>query len=96
MTNHFGVMGGGHYTAFACSEGKWYQFDDHDVKEVTEKDVVTHNAYLLFYVRSDMHRTSISELFPEADTTSSQIGAATEEELRKMVNSSKRGSCVVM
>ena len=96
VTNHFGVMGGGHYTALACSEGTWHQFDDHDVKEVAKKDVVTHNAYLLFYVRSDMQSTSIAELFPEADATSSQIGVATEEELRNMVNNNKRGSCAVM
>lgn len=38
VSNHFGGMGGGHYTAFGKNHlnGKWYNFDDAQVNEVDE------------------------------------------------------------
>ena len=55
VINHFGGMGGGHYTAYAksSSQGKWYQFDDSSVSETSESSVVTRSAYVLFYRRKD-------------------------------------------
>ncbi|CAD8200152.1 unnamed protein product [Paramecium octaurelia] len=53
VSNHFGGMGGGHYTAFGKNHlnGKWYNFDDAQVSEVDEDQVVTKSAYVLFYKR---------------------------------------------
>eukprot|EP00731_Ephydatia_muelleri_P021821 Em0014g412a len=53
VSNHFGGMGGGHYTAYAknSNTGKWYNFDDSHVAECAEKSIVTSAAYLLFYHR---------------------------------------------
>lgn len=28
ISNHYGGLGGGHYTAFAKNNGQWYEFDD--------------------------------------------------------------------
>ena len=53
VSNHFGSLSGGHYTAFAKNPyyKKWYNFDDTDVARVNEQDVVTKAAYVLFYKR---------------------------------------------
>jgi ubiquitin carboxyl-terminal hydrolase 4/11/15 len=36
VSNHFGSLNGGHYTAFAKNaiDGKWYDFDDTDVSKI--------------------------------------------------------------
>lgn len=51
VSNHYGTMHGGHYTAFAKSvyDKKWYKFDDQYVTEISPRDVVTSAGYLLFY-----------------------------------------------
>ena len=53
VSNHFGSLSGGHYTAFARNPyyKKWYNFDDTDVGRATEQDIVTKAAYVLFYRR---------------------------------------------
>ncbi|XP_051157632.1 ubiquitin carboxyl-terminal hydrolase 8 [Leptopilina boulardi] len=53
MSNHYGTMEGGHYTAYCKSapQNKWYKYDDHTVAEVSPNQVKSQNAsaYLLFY-----------------------------------------------
>ncbi|XP_024943568.1 ubiquitin carboxyl-terminal hydrolase 8 isoform X2 [Cephus cinctus] len=53
MSNHYGTMEGGHYTAFcrSATQNKWYKYDDHTVTEVSPGQVKSQNAsaYLLFY-----------------------------------------------
>ncbi|KAN0061922.1 hypothetical protein ACQY0O_005917 [Thecaphora frezii] len=54
VDNHFGGLGGGHYTAYAKnpSDGKWYEFDDSSVRPVPDPETVkSSSAYLLFYRR---------------------------------------------
>jgi ubiquitin carboxyl-terminal hydrolase 4/11/15 len=53
VDNHFGGLGGGHYTAIAKNfvDGKWYNFDDSNVRETQAESAITGNAYLLFYRR---------------------------------------------
>eukprot|EP00638_Chattonella_subsalsa_P000224 CAMPEP_0117740088 /NCGR_PEP_ID=MMETSP0947-20121206/4139_1 /TAXON_ID=44440 /ORGANISM="Chattonella subsalsa, Strain CCMP2191" /LENGTH=1058 /DNA_ID=CAMNT_0005556147 /DNA_START=142 /DNA_END=3318 /DNA_ORIENTATION=+ len=56
VSNHYGGMGGGHYTAYAKNKntGKWYDFDDSCVQEIDESGVVTEAGYVLFYMRKDL------------------------------------------
>ncbi|KAJ3013885.1 UNVERIFIED_CONTAM: Ubiquitin carboxyl-terminal hydrolase 15 [Siphonaria sp. JEL0065] len=53
VSNHMGGLGGGHYTAFVKSieDGNWYDMDDHRTRQIREENVVTSDAYLLFYKR---------------------------------------------
>ncbi|KAL3789205.1 hypothetical protein HJC23_002790 [Cyclotella cryptica] len=57
VTNHYGRMGYGHYTAFtrrwneAGIEDTWAEFDDENVNEVTGNEIVNPSAYVLFYRR---------------------------------------------
>lgn len=42
----------GHYTAIARGEdGKWYDYDDDDVHEIADDEIVSSRAYLLVYQR---------------------------------------------
>ncbi|XP_048236014.1 ubiquitin carboxyl-terminal hydrolase 8 isoform X2 [Ricinus communis] len=52
ISNHYGGMGGGHYTAFVDhGHGRWYEFDDDNVSPVNEGRIITSAAYVLFYRR---------------------------------------------
>lgn len=53
VDNHFGRLGGGHYTAHAKNfvDGKWYYFDDTSCTGENPEKVVSDAAYLLFYRR---------------------------------------------
>ncbi|KAJ2595068.1 hypothetical protein GGF39_003969 [Coemansia sp. RSA 1721] len=54
VCNHYGGLGGGHYTAYAQSpeDGEWYDFNDSHVSRVhNAEDVKTSAAYMLFYRR---------------------------------------------
>ena len=55
MSNHYGKLNGGHYTAYCLNPilNKWFEFDDHKVKEINIQEIFKNNyhknAYLLFY-----------------------------------------------
>ncbi|KAK9161091.1 hypothetical protein Syun_007432 [Stephania yunnanensis] len=53
ISNHSGGLGGGHYTAYVkLVEGnRWYDFDDANVHSISEDDIRTRAAYVLFYRR---------------------------------------------
>ncbi|XP_043723050.1 ubiquitin carboxyl-terminal hydrolase 9-like isoform X2 [Telopea speciosissima] len=53
ISNHYGGLGGGHYSAYAklIDEDRWYHFDDSHVSPVTEDEIRTSAAYVLFYRR---------------------------------------------
>jgi ubiquitin C-terminal hydrolase len=56
LTNHFGGLGGGHYTAFAQNdEAEWCGFDDSRVTTGLSNDsIITPAAYVLYYKRRDV------------------------------------------
>lgn len=51
LKNHYGNLGGGHYTAFVRDrEDHWLSFDDAKVSEIPEESVRSApSAYVLFY-----------------------------------------------
>lgn len=69
VCNHMGTMTRGHYTAFCRNpaDGHWYVFDDNHVQSVSEEQLVTAGAYLLFYVRQSL----LNQLPPLSSTSSS-------------------------
>ncbi|XP_053325397.1 ubiquitin carboxyl-terminal hydrolase 4 isoform X2 [Spea bombifrons] len=76
VSNHYGGMGGGHYTAYAKNHenGQWYYFDDSSVSPASEDQIVTKAAYVLFYQRQD------DDHFKTSLPTASVSTAATEED----------------
>lgn len=53
ISNHYGGLGGGHYSAYAklVEDERWYHFDDSHVSQVNESEIKTTAAYVLFYQR---------------------------------------------
>ena len=53
VSNHFGGLGGGHYTAYAKNkvDQKWYDFDDSSVSPMDENGVISRAAYVLYFQR---------------------------------------------
>ncbi|KAG6961013.1 hypothetical protein JG688_00009324 [Phytophthora aleatoria] len=82
VVNHVGALGGGHYFAYVLSDhdGKWKCFNDHQCKDIDEKEVVSSMAYILFYRRRDTANMSIEQLFPPLPVDATGNGASTEEE----------------
>ena len=60
ISNHFGQLQAGHYTAIAKNRDKWYQFNDHKISVVEESDIVTSSAYILFYQRRGIDFNSLN------------------------------------
>ncbi|XP_035694544.1 ubiquitin carboxyl-terminal hydrolase 31-like [Branchiostoma floridae] len=62
VCNHHGNMTGGHYTAFSKNpvDGRWYKFDDTKVLPVSDEDVQTSDAYILFYQSRSSRMGSLS------------------------------------
>lgn len=54
LTVHTGNLAMGHYVAFSKRmDGEWYLFNDDQYFKVTEKEVLSQEAYLLFYKKVD-------------------------------------------
>ncbi|KAK5137913.1 hypothetical protein LTR08_006682 [Meristemomyces frigidus] len=53
VDNHYGGLGGGHYTALAKSfyDGQWYSYNDSHCSRANESELHSKSAYLLFYRR---------------------------------------------
>lgn len=51
VSNHFGTMEGGHYTAYCRNpnSNRWFKYDDHEVYEMNKSSVQSSAAYILFY-----------------------------------------------
>ncbi|KAL7520743.1 hypothetical protein ACHAWX_005453 [Stephanocyclus meneghinianus] len=77
VSNHFGGLGGGHYTAYARGDdGSWSNFDDSRVTPgVSESEVVSSAAYCLYYRRKDVVLNKDKELDSVAHDVSSDNGA---------------------
>ncbi|CAL9751500.1 unnamed protein product [Musa acuminata subsp. burmannicoides] len=74
VSNHYGALGGGHYSAYAklIEEDSWYHFDDSHVSPVEEDEIKTSAAYVLFYrqVGGDS-RIGAKKTLPGPDSPSS-------------------------
>jgi len=81
ISNHFGSLGGGHYTAYCKhrDDGQWYLYDDSSVRPVPASQVLSPAAYVLFYHRKDIiwpsFDRSLDKLVPEEEE-----GSDTEED----------------
>ncbi|XP_072175057.1 ubiquitin carboxyl-terminal hydrolase 4-like [Diadema setosum] len=77
VSNHYGGMGGGHYTAYAqnaCTQN-WYYFDDSSVSDASRDQVESKAAYVLFYLQKD----SIEEFNSSLSQTIARRGKEMEE-----------------
>ncbi|KAJ3159743.1 ubiquitin carboxyl-terminal hydrolase [Geranomyces michiganensis] len=79
VSNHFGGLGGGHYTAYAknCLDDQWYNFDDSHVSKTDEASIMTPAAYFLFYRRRSKHsKTDLVAVLEKIKAQMAQKAAA--------------------
>ncbi|CAL1537349.1 unnamed protein product, partial [Lymnaea stagnalis] len=56
MSCHTGILGGGHYVAYAKNTNdRWYCYNDSSCKEVSEQQLDKNSAYILFYERENVN-----------------------------------------
>ncbi|KAM4749522.1 ubiquitin carboxyl-terminal hydrolase 8 [Rhinophrynus dorsalis] len=62
VSNHYGGLDGGHYTAYCKNaiKQKWFKFDDHEVSDISVSSVKTSAAYILFYTSMDLRAAEVS------------------------------------
>ncbi|KAG1362698.1 Ubiquitin carboxyl-terminal hydrolase 10 [Cocos nucifera] len=73
ISNHYGGLGGGHYSAYAklIEEDSWYHFDDSHVSSVNEDEIKTSAAYVLFYRRVEVDsKMSVEETSSSSNSRS--------------------------
>jgi ubiquitin C-terminal hydrolase len=49
IINHIGNINSGHYYSFCKNNDNWYKFDDSSVVKLKKENLITENAYCLFY-----------------------------------------------
>ena len=53
VSQHYGSLGGGHYTAVCENNGKWFNFNDSNCTEINPREVCSSAAYVLILKRID-------------------------------------------
>ena len=57
ISQHYGSLSSGHYTAFCLNGDEWYNFDDEKVSKISnEKNVVSKGAYILIFRKKSLGR----------------------------------------
>lgn len=71
LVNHFGTMQNGHYISMVKNEctGEWLQYNDSQVRPVTEREIHTNSAYILFYRRKDLVGKPLESVIPTLNVT---------------------------
>jgi len=86
ITNHYGSLNGGHYTAFCKNiDGSWYHFNDSSVSDANNKELVTSAAYILFYRRRK------SSVAPCSNSSASSTKAGSTQDTQEEEKSADEG-----
>ncbi|XP_059179325.1 ubiquitin carboxyl-terminal hydrolase 32-like isoform X2 [Physella acuta] len=85
MSCHTGILGGGHYVAYAKNEkDRWFCYNDSSCKEVPEHQLDKNSAYILFYQRENV---DFSPFMPDTtgrEPDTSEIDDEFESDFKKM------------
>ncbi|CAI5792847.1 ubiquitin carboxyl-terminal hydrolase 8 isoform X1 [Podarcis lilfordi] len=62
VSNHYGGLDGGHYTAYCKNAAKqrWFKFDDHEVSDISASSVKSSAAYILLYTSFEQRTADIA------------------------------------
>ena len=85
VVHHQGALSGGHYVASLKSEldGQWRLFNDAQIYEIHNRDVVDSSAYILFYIRRDVKDARLSDYW---DTTAREGAGLTEQDMDRLLS----------
>eukprot|EP00826_Nyctotherus_ovalis_P052571 TRINITY_DN6691_c0_g1_i6.p1 TRINITY_DN6691_c0_g1~~TRINITY_DN6691_c0_g1_i6.p1 ORF type:complete len:379 (+),score=71.81 TRINITY_DN6691_c0_g1_i6:48-1139(+) len=84
VSNHYGSISSGHYTAYAWNKHHkaWHKFDDSSVNEEDADNVCSSAAYVLFYKRRDVEEeidyAKLKQVIPESYKVSIKSAAENE------------------
>ena len=53
VVNHYGGSSFGHYTAYCLNGNQWIEYNDESVSKISENNVISNAAYVLFYKRNN-------------------------------------------
>ncbi|CAI9715032.1 ubiquitin carboxyl-terminal hydrolase 32-like [Octopus vulgaris] len=82
---HTGILGGGHYVAFAKNpNNRWYCYNDSSCKEVFWEQVDGNSAYILFYERQGVKFSKFMPDVSEKEPDIQEIDDEFESEYRKI------------
>eukprot|EP00887_Chlorella_sp_A99_P007535 scaffold2.g7535.t1 len=84
VSNHYGGLGGGHYTAYAklLDSEEWHLFDDSSVRVVEPEAVQSPAAYVLFYLRRGSGPASLPNVLATESTV--KLLSTADDELPDM------------
>jgi len=93
VVHHQGALSGGHYVASLKSEidGQWRLFNDAQIYEIHNRDVVDASAYILFYIRRDVAKQELSDFW---DVRKRVGEGLTEEEMNELIKG-RTEKCVI-
>ena len=58
ISQHYGSLSSGHYTALCKNEDEWYTFDDEKISKINnEKHIVTKGAYILIFRKQSLGKS---------------------------------------
>uniref|UniRef100_F7CQD2 Ubiquitin carboxyl-terminal hydrolase 8 n=1 Tax=Ornithorhynchus anatinus TaxID=9258 RepID=F7CQD2_ORNAN len=62
VSNHYGGLDGGHYTAYCknAARQRWFKFDDHEVSDISVSSVKSSAAYILFYTSLELRAADVA------------------------------------
>jgi len=66
IVHHLGALHGGHYVASLRSNNnsnKWLLYNDAQISDISENDIVDASAYILFYIRQDVKDLTLSDVW---------------------------------
>ena len=97
IVNHRGSFNGGHYVAYCrnLETGRWLEFDDSRVREISKAELMTVQAYLLFYIQKsepdrERQRQDIVKSISNC-VDSSATAFVSKQWYNRLVNSSNPG-----
>eukprot|EP00536_Pseudo-nitzschia_multiseries_P010123 jgi/Psemu1/319795/estExt_fgenesh1_pm.C_2990002 len=93
VVHHQGALSGGHYVASLKSDidGQWRLFNDAQVYEIHDRDVVDSSAYILFYIRRDVANQKLSDFW---DVRKRVGGGLSEKEMDALIKGQSE-QCVI-
>ena len=100
VVHHLGALSAGHYVASVkATDGKWRCFNDSQVIETNEKELVSPSAYLLFYIRRDMWDAQdglLEEVWPNVPCGEGGHRGLSSEEIERLMRRRDSQRCKVM
>jgi hypothetical protein len=60
ISQHYGTLSSGHYTAFCKNENEWYNFDDESIKKINNiNHIVSKGAYILIFRKKSLGQSKL-------------------------------------